>query len=629
MTDATAHLEAIANEREQQTATGTQDLFTRISGIERRHPAPRDRAAAFLDAIVDSFGALAGSATIAAGGEEHDLRHAGTAEGTDAWVGTVTDAALEARSHAKTIARLFADATGAPRFALIACPIDAAGRDPFGGISVLVRCGDVPEAERIQLHIRSACLHAAGMLSRPSARRESVEMDDIARIYTRAGQFKDLHEFAYAITNAARQRFDCDQAAMGQVRRGKVSLLCISGLDTIKKRSPGVHRIEQAMGECADANEPVVSQPSGEWDSAGFARDGKLHLRWRAAADNASVISLPVLSGDETVAVLSFRRRGDRPFDADDLTALQKLLAPLGGAVPLVTRSTLPLHRHAAQSIGDAVAWLTHRGSFRKRALAVLATGAACWFALSPSSYHIHTNAVVKAQREHIVAAPLDALVAAVLVRAGDRVVAGQPLLRMDTTALEFEAREVAATLAATEARLHSATAEGDTAGAAVANAERRAHSVRLAGINRRIANAVVTAPVAGTIIGDELSEAEGRLVSTGLPLLSIAEAGALTLEVRVPEQRVADIRSGQNIRFASHARPDTPGHTDLATIAPAAVERDGKQVFVAEAPLPDAPDWLRPGMEGVAIIDAGERPNWWLATHRLTDTARLRFWID
>ena len=33
--------------------------------------------------------------------------------------------------------------------------------------------------------------------------------------------------------------------------------------------------------------------------------------------------------------------------------------------------------------------------------------------------------------------------------------------------------------------------------------------------------------------------------------------------------------------------------------------------------------------MEGVAIIDAGMHPNWWIALHRVIDAARLNFWID
>ena len=629
MSEQTAHLERLAEEHGSHTPERDADLFSRISAIERACPSPKDRASSFLEAVADAFGGLAGAVTIAAGGEEHDLRHTSEVEGAGAWLGLLAEAALEARSHAKTVARLFASDRGEPAFAMIACPIDSAGRDPFGGVAILVRCQEIPEAERIQLHLRSACLHAAGMLSRPPVKQATVEMDDIARVYTRAGTFKGIHEFAYAITNAVRQRFDCDQAAMGWLRRGKVSLLCISGLDTIKKRSPGVHRIEQAMGECADARQPVASQPSGEWDNAEFAQAGLLHARWRGATDNACVMSIPVLAGDDVVAVLSFRRRADRPFDADDLIALQKLIAPLGGAVPLVARSTRPLAQHTTECVASAAAWMAVRGSLRKRVALVVACVAATWLALTPSSYKINTHAVVRADRERVVAAPIDGAVARVLVRSGDRVEAGQTLARMDTAMLDMEASQIESGVAASEAKMNAAMAEGDTGAAAVARAEMRAELIRLDGVRQRIAAATILAPATGTVIGAELADTEGQIVAVGHPLLSIAEEGSLVLELQVPQSRVADLQSGLPVRFASHARPESPGLSEVATVSPSSVERMGRQVFIAEAGLPDGLDWLRPGMEGVGIIDAGERPNWWLATHRITDAARLRFWID
>ncbi len=628
MTTDTAHLEAAAAKQTQrEDASG--DLYTRLSRIEQRFQSPRDRAAAFLEIVCTALGGLSGSLTIAAGGEEHDLRFSTETPGLGAWSRTLADAALEARSHAKSVARLFGSDSGMPEFAVIACPVDNAGRDPFGGVAIVIRCQDIPEAERIQLHLRSACLHAAGVLSRPAKRRAAVEMDDISRVYTRAGQFRSLHEFAFAITNAARQRFDCDQAAMGVVNRGRVRLLCISGLDTVKKRSPGVHRIEQAMGECADAAQPLVAQPRENWDASDFADEGRLHLRWRAATDNACVISVPIVAGDDVAAIVSFRRPADHPFDADDLAAVQKLLAPLGGAIPLVERSTRPLHRHACASALAGADWMLRRGALRKRIAVAAVAGLAGWVALGTSPHKVNASASVIAEREHIVAAPSEGPVAQVLARAGDRVEAGQILLRMDTAHLRLERAQLEAEIAASDARVQAAIAEGNTADASAARAQRRAQAVRLAGVNRRIEDAIVRAPVAGIVVGPELSDAQGRLVAAGHPLLTIAEEGTLAIEIRLPEGRVADLQPGAPLRFASHARPESPAHSAILRIDPAASERQGKQVFIAEAPLPGDSEFLRPGMEGVAIIDAGERPNWWRATHGLIDAARLRFWID
>lgn len=607
------------------------DIYDRLVAIERSGLAPKERAEAFLAAVSQSFNCLAASMTIGVSGDEFDPRFARPTEGIAAWTGTLDTIALEARSHAKSIARLFGRDAGTPEFAIIACPIDSAGRDPFGGIAILVRCAAIPDAERLQLHLRSACVQAAGMLARPSvARRPGIEMDDIARVYNKAGQFSSLHEFAYAITNAARQRFNCEQAAMGWIRpSGRVRLLCISGLDTIKKRSPGVQHIEQAMGECLDLAQPVVGQAADKWEDAGFAQSGKLHNRWRTATNSACVLSIPVIAGEEIVAVVSFRRSPDQPFDADDVEAVSKLLAPLAGALPLVDRATTGLLPHARHSVASVAGWMLHRGSKRKRlAIAAAAVGAA-WLLASSSSYRVNAPATVTAERERVVAAPIQGTVAEVLIRSGDRVVEGTPLFRMDTTELIAQRNELRADLAATEVRLRNALALDDPSSAAIASAERFAHSVRLESIDARIESAEVRSPVTGTVFGPELDDAAGQVVAAGHPMFSIAEEGALTLEIHVPESRVADLQPGSPVRFASHARPEEARVTTLRNLAPAAAPRDGVQVFIADAVLPTDLDWVRPGMEGVAIIDAGERPNWWIASHGILDVARLRFWID
>jgi len=40
-----------------------------------------------------------------------------------------------------------------------------------------------------------------------------------------------------------------------------------------------------------------------------------------------------------------------------------------------------------------------------------------------------------------------------------------------------------------------------------------------------------------------------------------------------------------------------------------------------------EAQTWWRPGMSGVAKLDAGTRTPLWIATHRTLDYLRLRWW--
>ncbi|MEQ9617360.1 MAG: HlyD family efflux transporter periplasmic adaptor subunit [Phycisphaerales bacterium] len=613
----------------QNESAGSGDLFARIASAERAHAHPRERAEAFLKAVVECMGALTGTVSFSISGEDFDLDASDTPSGASAWLPTLRSAVLESRSHAHTIARVFGSKTTAPEFAVIACPFDMSGKEPFGAVAILCRCRDAAHAERLQLHLRSASLLAAGMLVRSAQRRHTVEMDDFARVFAKAGQFKSVHEFAYAVTNSAKQRFGCEQVSLGVMRGRQLKLMCISGLDHIKQRSPGVHHIEQAMAECLDAGQPVVEQSRERWEGSDVAAHGMLHQRWRAASAGACVASVPVFAGESIVAVMSLRRVSEEPFDADEIAAVQKLLAPLGSAIPLIANSTRGLHSHAAASVRAASKWLVRPKSITKKLIIGALIGAAVWFTGSSSTYRVTTPGTVIAKREFVVASPLAARVTDVLVTPGQRVEAGHPLARLDTSLLTVQRAQVTSEIHAANVRIADAVSKRDPATAAVARADRDVLRSRLEEIDSRIDDAILRAPSAGIVIAPELSNLKGRLVPEGEPILTIADESSLVIELRVPENRVTDLTGGAELRFASHARPESAGDSILTRISPAAEQRDGRSVFIAETPVPEGQDFLRPGMEGVAIIDAGTHPNWWIAVHRLLDTARLNFWID
>lgn len=604
------------------------DLLAGISAIEREPGTAREKAGAFLDVITEYLGCLSGCMSVGVGGDEVELSKMGTAPGIEAWGGQLRATTLEARSHARSIARLFGP-DGTPKFAVVACPIDNAGRDPFGAIAVLVRCDGANHAERIQLQLRAACLQIATVLTRKATNRGVVEMSDIARVYTRAGSFKSIQQFAYTITNAARQRFSCDQAAMGLVRDDKVRVVCISGLDSVKTRSPGVLKIEQAMGECADAQCPMVAQPRDRWEESGLADEGLLHQAWRASVNGASVLSVPIDAGDGPVAVVSFRRSGEEPFDAEDIEAARKLLAPLAGAIPLVTKATRPLPMHATQSVKSVVAWCAAPRSIRRKLVIAALLLAVGWFALGTRMYRVSVPAVVVAEREQIVSSPFAGRVATVEVRTGDRVVGGQTLLTMDTSQLELERKDLEAELGNARLRLAGGVAGSDPSSASIAQGEIRSISARLRRVERQLEDASVRAPHGGIVMAPELADLPGRVIAMGEPLVAIAEDGSMSLELRIPQSRVSDLTEGSRLRFASHSRPEDPGFSSLGRLAPSSVQREGKSVFIADAPLPEDQSWLRPGMAGVAMVEVGDRPNWWLAVHRVLDAARLKFWFD
>jgi len=606
-----------------------RDLFARIESIEIHTGDARDRARLVLDAYGSCLHALAGICVFSSQGEDVEVRSEDGPTGVAAWIPVLRSTAVEAQSRGYGFARVFGSKTAAPEFAVVVAPLRGKDDAAFGAVAVLCRCRGDSDAEQLHAYVRSSALLVSNLL-RPNARRmPEVSLDDFARVYQKAADYRSLDEFAYAITNAATQRFGCEQAVFARVDGHRVRTKCISGLDHVKRRSPGVHHVEQAMGECVDAGQPVVAQASSSWLDDAVVAEGRLHQHWRAACVGAAVMSLPIRSGDRIVAVLSLRRGPDEHFEAEEVRAMVGMLTPLGSAIPLIDRSTRPLPRHATDSARQGIHWLMQPHSIRRTIAVCAAIVGAIWFAFAPSTYRIATAATVVAAEEYIVTAPIDERLTAVHVRAGELVEKGQALATMNTDALLLEAEGLRSEIRRANVRMREALDLDDPAAAAVARAERAVYRARLAETEQRIAAATIVAPVAGVIIGAGIDDLDGRIMPKGETLFTIADQTSMHLDLDVPESRIDHVNDGALVRFASHARPEETVDGTLVYLAAAGTELDRSTFFLGKSSLSVNAEWLRPGMEGVAVIDAGEKPNWWIACHRLLDAARLHFWID
>jgi len=103
------------------------------------------------------------------------------------------------------------------------------------------------------------------------------------------------------------------------------------------------------------------------------------------------------------------------------------------------------------------------------------------------------------------------------------------------------------------------------------------------------------------------------------------SSAGRIVLEV--DERDISHVVVGQNGALALTALPGEPLPLTVQRIIPIAVAEDGRTFFRVEARI-DAPRaGLRPGMEGVAKLDAGERLRIQVWARPVVDAVRLWLW--
>jgi len=97
---------------------------------------------------------------------------------------------------------------------------------------------------------------------------------------------------------------------------------------------------------------------------------------------------------------------------------------------------------------------------------------------------------------------------------------------------------------------------------------------------------------------------------------------------MKADERDIHDITDSVNGEFAFNSKPDSHFPFDVIRIEPVAMPDSAGNVFYVNGDIQGAvEDWWRPGMSGIAKINAGERSLMWICTHRLVDFLRLKLW--
>ena len=112
-----------------------------------------------------------------------------------------------------------------------------------------------------------------------------------------------------------------------------------------------------------------------------------------------------------------------------------------------------------------------------------------------------------------------------------------------------------------------------------------------------------------------------------GKALFEIAPLNSYRLIVQVDERDVRHVSVGQDGTVALAGNPGEPVPITLSKITPVTVAEEGRNSFRVEARLSEHGLHLRPGMEGVAKIEAGRRSIVWIWMHPVVDWLRLAAW--
>lgn len=213
---------------------------------------------------------------------------------------------------------------------------------------------------------------------------------------------------------------------------------------------------------------------------------------------------------------------------------------------------------------------------------------------------------------EAVVLAPeIAGRISEILFEEGERVAAGEPLVKLDSEILEAELAQARANLALSRANYERANTlarqgTGTERARDEALAQLRSDEAHLALAEARLAKATIRAPFAG-VLGLR-GTSVGAYVTPGERIVNLEQTDPLKVDFRIPEVYLSDVRVGQRIEVTVDARPGESFGGEIYAIDPL-VDVSGRAIRL-RARIPNSDGRLNPGLFARVSIIVDVREN-------------------
>lgn len=430
-----------------------------------------------------------------------------------------------------------------------------------------------------------------------------------------------LEDAATAFAAELADTLRCDRVGVGLALRGTVRLLAISNGDASEPNGTASAALENAMNEACDQGASVLyPAPPASAPLITLA-----HQRLMTGTAGGAC-SIPFVIDGRIAGALSLER-ANAPLSAREVALCEDAACFAGPILELKRDAGSPWWRRLGNSLRQRAAVLMAPGHAGAKLGAITLLLAMVAATLMPLPYRVSAPARIEGSVQRVIAAPADGFLQRANVRAGDSVRTGQVLAELAGEDLLLEQRRRQSELRQHENAYKGAMARADRAQMVIHQARAGEAQAMLELIEGQIERAQIVAPFDGVVIKGDLTQNLGAPVQKGEVLLTLSPTASFRLIVEVEETDIAPIAPGRAGRLVLAAMPDRSLDFKVTRIVPVATVADARNYFEVEAAFNTTDVVLRPGLRGVAKIEAGERSLLWMALHRTFDWLRLALW--
>ncbi len=477
---------------------------------------------------------------------------------------------------------------------------------------------------------------AAGFYETFFSRHEFRKLEQDAQLIRQAmvilGVTQEASGFLGAslnLVNEMARTFQCVRVSLGWVKRHNIRLIAMSDTEDLKRHSDEAAALELAMGEALDQAHPIIYPITPKAEGVLQQAVVHAHRKLVTGLKGRSVLSVPLRHRDELVGVLVLERE-EATFEPDQVQFLQLVADIVGPHLSDRYLSDRWLIVHAWQTSKDGLAYLVGPKHVVWKGVALLVLAAMLYCVFGTWDYRVTAPFTLEAKVKQTLPAPYEGRVLKVNARPGDTVTKGTVLAMMDTAELQLQLLEAKAKIAQAAIEREKGLAENKISDYQQANATIEQVKAQVQLLEYRLANAKIVSPLDGVITDGKWHDRQGAYAKQGDVLFEVGQVEDIQAIIKVSESDIDLFKTGPSIAgtLATRARPEDEYEFIGMSLIPQAKPQDNVNSFEFKANVDSPGVWMRPGMEGVAKVEVGTKPIWWILTHRMTDYLRLTLWL-
>jgi RND family efflux transporter MFP subunit len=441
-------------------------------------------------------------------------------------------------------------------------------------------------------------------------------------IFTALGH-ATCREAASQVVDLLADNFDCQRVSLGMDDGVSIQLLALSHATHIDPRTQLVRRIEAAMEEASDQSSTII-EPAELAETELITRAHK-ELSTR---DGCGAICTVLLEGRSShIGALTFERSADLPFDAESVANARSLASLIGRLLEMKKMDERSLFLKGKDALKDFVTGIIGPSHLKFKVLSACATVLLLGSFLFNGEHRVTAPASIEGAVRYMLVAPHDGFIEQTKARAGDIVEKGQLIAQLDDRGLKLELQKWQGELSKLQNVYQEALALRNRTKIGVTMAQLDQARAEFELVEGQLNRTRLQSPIDGIIVRGDYSQSLGAPIATGQILFEIAPLDRYQVVLEVDEFDMANMQAGKSGDLIIAALPGSTFAVSIQKVVPVTVSAEGRNYFQVEATLDEPTQLLRPGMEGIAKVDIGQRKLIWIWTHTIVDRLRLWFW--